>query len=37
MEFEGCLGEVFGAGEDDELLEGMEFEVGLHGWILVMR
>lgn len=37
MEFEGCLGEVFGAGEDDELLEGMEFEVGLHGWILAMR
>ena len=37
MEFEGCLGEVFGAGEDNELLEGMEFEVGLHGWSLVMR
>jgi hypothetical protein len=37
MEFEGCLGEVFGAGEDGKLLEGMEFEVGLHGWSLVMR
>jgi hypothetical protein len=31
MEFEGGVGEVFGAGEDDELLEGVEVEVVLHG------
>lgn len=31
IEFEGGVGEVFGAGEDDELLEGVEVEVVLHG------